>query len=326
MSKTIGELEYIGQRYGFKARALSALDVAQMSADELDWHDKFNTDALKAAIAEPETKAAAEREQIEKETARILDGGATPADVAAILKVANKFSKTYPQFIECTENTSAIVDRLKKNRLLLTFENFVSAFESLAIEGKLILDPSKIGAGTETSVTGYQLKRHLNLPELLKPAPSEAEKERRRVAKLSADQFKKETPELQNNELSPRQVFDIGQEINTFLSTNPEYVSSESAKAKMLSYLSENELPITAPALKEAFQFLRLTGEIEVNADTKQTYNATTFVAREGEYPGHPPTPSKYSFRKKLEGLSSDQFRERVRQDKTFRDAIERLG
>ena len=156
------DLEAQGELYGWTARELTYTEVQEMSSSELRWHEIYNATNLEKALALP--GVAKERRDIDQKWAakKIWDDKGSEAETQAAINEIAKFTSAYPQFIGSRmENRNALMGWLKERNMLVTYANLVQAFEANALEGRLYLNPSAIGAGSESEVTGTA---HHNFP------------------------------------------------------------------------------------------------------------------------------------------------------------------
>src|SRR5260370_13566262 len=160
------DLEAQGELYGWTARPLSYNEVREMSSSELRWHEKLNAANLEKALATP----AKAREGKDRAIKKLWDNQtqATPEQAAEIWNALQRFRQAYPQFLPRAENEIVLL-WLKERNMLVTFENIVQAFEANALEGRLYLNPSAIGARIESEVIGPALTSHHNFPLLIQP-------------------------------------------------------------------------------------------------------------------------------------------------------------
>jgi len=80
----------------------------------------------------------------------------------------------------------------------LTFHNLAQSFEALVLDGRVYLNPSAIGAGSESEVTGEALTRHHNFHLLIQPQQRMSETDR-----LSADEYLAKNSALHDTRLPP---------------------------------------------------------------------------------------------------------------------------
>src|SRR6185369_12964168 len=181
----------LGTEEDLKPRKLSIEDWRGMNAELQEWHiatNGKNVDEMFNAQAAAEHQAQQNEINSEAwESKRIFENRATQGDIDAGLEQVALFTSRYPQFVGAiVENRQALMAWLKQNNRTVKFANLVAAFEALTVEGRVIVSPSAIGAGPEHQVSGLALRDHPNLHLLLKPGPTEKERERREIDKLSA--------------------------------------------------------------------------------------------------------------------------------------------
>src|SRR5260370_3740356 len=166
-----------------------------MSSCEMRWHEKLNAGNLEKALATP----GKDREGKDRAIKKLWDNQtqATPEQAAEIWNALQRLRQAYPQFLPRAENEIVLL-WLKERNMLVTFENLVQAFEANALEGRLYLNPSAIGAGSESEVIGPALTSHHNFPLLIQPQRRMSETDR-----LSAQEFYNQHKELHPPQVSP---------------------------------------------------------------------------------------------------------------------------
>jgi hypothetical protein len=190
--KSRGELEALATRHGWAPRSLGPEDVQGMGADELRYHEIFNSVALERALTLPgKTKHGKDVDEQWK-AKRIWEDRASPEETQAAIDEVAKFTRAYPQFRGCdAENRKKLMDYMKERNAVVNFSNLVAAFEALALEGSISLSPAAISAGPESTVRGRELTTHHSFHLLLQPQKRASD-----VDRMSADEFKSAHPEL----------------------------------------------------------------------------------------------------------------------------------
>jgi hypothetical protein len=167
MSRT--ESKALGTARGWTARKLTAEDVAKFSSQEFEWHTHWNRLNLQAATAK------------ERRAVPTL----APTDQR---ETADKVLARFPQLVRNQSNADAINTYLRAlQNPKMDASDVVKAIDELGACGQLVFTYR----GRE--ITGREL---LELPantfrQLLEPQTAE-ETERRRVSKLSSEQYKAE--------------------------------------------------------------------------------------------------------------------------------------
>src|SRR5260370_17614392 len=157
--------------------------------------EKLDADNLEKGLATP----AKAREGKDRAIKKLWDNQtqATPEQAAEIWNALQRFRQAYPQFLPRAENEIVLL-WLKERNMLVTFENLVQAFEANALEGRLYLNPTAIGARIESEVIGPALTSHHNFPLLIQPQRRMSETDR-----LRAQEFYNEHKELHPTQVSP---------------------------------------------------------------------------------------------------------------------------
>jgi hypothetical protein len=183
--KANGELQYLAGKFGWKAEPLTLARINRMTADESDWHSRFNGEEYTRAFNEPKVEAAAQKaaaeetektERIKAENAKNLthwegkkfwDSEPTPELLQKVQEEAAQFHLAYPQFVRNAENGTAIRDWCVAHSLSLTATNMSKAFQALTREGRLTLNPTacgiiriRMGDGTEVDIKSEELPEY----------------------------------------------------------------------------------------------------------------------------------------------------------------------
>lgn len=198
------ELKELGERMGWKVRPLTEKEIkGGMSGQELIWHETFSPSEVEKALSW--SAIGKHNDDAKKQWAakRIWEDRATPEETQAAINEVAKFTSTYPQFRGAdVENRKKLLDYLKQRNETVTFQNLVTAFEALALEGSISLSPAAIAAGSETNISGQDLRRHHSFHLLLQPQRRASD-----VDRMSADDFKAAAqathPELRDQRVSP---------------------------------------------------------------------------------------------------------------------------
>lgn len=180
------ELKALGERMGWKARPLTEKEIkGGMSGQELIWHETYSPAEVEKALSSVDEY---NREVRHRQSVKKLwdqDTQATPEEAAKIWQALQRFKQTYPQFIESNPANAAVLLWLKDRNMEVTFPNLQEAFEDCAMNGTIHLNPSAIAAGSQTDVSGDDLKRHHNFHKLIQPQQRVSD-----VDRMSGDEFK----------------------------------------------------------------------------------------------------------------------------------------
>ena len=182
--KSRGELEALAARHGWAPRQLNAHDVTAMGADELRYHEVFNSAALEKAFTSQTVDTYNKTVRKNQAANRMWRGEATEEESQAAIDAGDRFAQRYAQFIRTVPNAQPIVTFMRENNLDATkVESYVEAFEKLVPLGKIALNPSAIGAGSETEI--YDVSKHRSYHLLL-----QAQRRPSEIDRMSADEFK----------------------------------------------------------------------------------------------------------------------------------------
>jgi len=278
--KTNGELSYLAQKYGWKAETLTRARINRMTADESDWHSRFNADEFTRAWGEDQAKAENKKNSADAKSARIWADKATEEEIQESISEVAKFCQRYPQFVgSYVPNREAVISWLRTRNLPCVKANLVTAFEDLASKGLLVLNPSALGLGTETEISGGRVVRHPELYKLLAPAPAEKDRLKLAEQKMSADEYRKQHPEaFRDPRVYAEAAEKIKREINSFRSFHPEYLLTEENSKHLQAYISKRKLPFNRESLEAAYGELVREGYIEINHETVVSSGGTKLV------------------------------------------------
>ena len=188
------ELLEAATRYGWTRRELTVVEIEKMSSGELRYHMLCNPEQYESAFQRQNNieHNECEMKKVEVQQKWANQKPVTDAEKNHMREVSLQFLRHYPQFIQSETNALAMFEYMRAENLDPTkLESPVAAFEALALAGKLSLNPSAIGAGSETSVTGRDLFQHRNFHLLL-------QRQHRATAgeSMSAEQWKAAHSEL----------------------------------------------------------------------------------------------------------------------------------
>jgi hypothetical protein len=302
MSTHPNDLQRLAQKHGWAKEPLTSARVKRMGVQEYEFHQAFNKTELERALAEPQVQAQNKKTAEDSKAQRVWSDQASNEETETAVKEAKQFTAAHPQYI-CEGpngqiNGNALLGWLQEKKLLPTAQNWAEAFQVLGREGKLVLDPSKVGIikvrysnGQVVSirredlavhqrrdkglaelledapeVTRHQLARHVLLDVLLSPY-SPAIQEKRAQAALSADDYKKQNPDAFRKPTSALAEQQFQQAAATFLSFHPEYVVTDEHKKHMRAYLEKRNLPISINNLEVAYAELVREGYIKTNPE-----------------------------------------------------------
>ena len=128
----------------------------------------------------------------------------------------------------------------------------MEAFQALGDLGKLVLNPSAIGLGSASELTGAALVRHPQLWQLLEPPKDQTEEQKAQAAlnRLSAKEFRELNPEEFRQETPALIEQKFQQATQTFLSFNSEYVVTNKNRQHIESYIEKRRLAYNIQSLE----------------------------------------------------------------------------
>ena len=303
--KTNGELSYLAQKYGWKAETLTRARINRMPADESDWHSRFNADEFTRAWGEDQAKAENKKNTEAAKSQRIWKNEATNEETEESIREVQEFVAAYPQFrADFVPNREALISFLRSKTLSCVKANLVAAFEDLASKGFLLLNPSAIGIGEESEISGGRVVRHPELYKLLAPAPAEKDRLKLAEQKMSADEYRKQHPEaFRDPRVYAEAAEKIKREINSFRSFHPEYLLTEENSKHLQAYISKRKLPFNRESLEAAYGELVRQGYIEINHETVVSSGGTKLVDFGGR-------PGRANLSREINRMSAAEYAE----------------
>lgn len=235
-------------------RELSMQEINKMHSKVLLWHEMKNNGYLTAAIEQLERQAAGKKNMETQKAKRMFSQKATPTEIQETLAALNKLAANYPQLIQIDSNSQAIITDIRDREAVPSYEEMVHSFEKLTLTGTLTLAPENIKADTESEVTGYALRNHPNLPELLEAHPplTAEQQKTEELKRMSADEFKKYAG-LENTDIPPLVEQSIRKAVALFKVQHPEYAGDNEAQEILLEFIYKNNLPVTFNSLELAY-------------------------------------------------------------------------
>jgi hypothetical protein len=191
------DLQAQGVSQGWSVRPLTMTEINQMSSAELRWHEEFNAENLAASFDKKARIEQSNQHQAAWDIKKKWDNvsPASDDDKKKMREVAEQFQRLYPQWIKNEANATALWNHMRKENLEPTkLASVIQAFEELAQQGKVSLNPSAISVGPERSISDTELTSHRNFHTLL-------QSHRRPTAEesMSADQYKALHPEVNSD-------------------------------------------------------------------------------------------------------------------------------
>jgi hypothetical protein len=177
--KSASEVKYLAEKFGWTAGPLTFKAVQNMNSDQARFHELFNKAEYERALGEPQAKkeaakAATETERVKAENAKnkewwdgkkFWESEVTPEGLRKVEEETELFHTIYPQLVlNNQQNGDALREWLVSKCLPVSAVNLSKAFQALAREGRLVLNPSvcgiiriRLGDGKELEIKSEQL-------------------------------------------------------------------------------------------------------------------------------------------------------------------------
>jgi hypothetical protein len=309
-----------------KARPLEYAEYKAMPQDVASWHEFANSANVDKALEAHQDEQKSSAQKADANISRMWTGQTSEEETAACKATAEEFLSKYRHFARIPENSAAMADRMRaKNLSPHDIRSFVKAFEELAVEGRLILNGKIAGICEDAMVGGHALRTHPQLHRFLKPTPTPEQLEQLAASKMSADEWKRPRPELQDQGMPALITPRYFQAARTFAMFNPDFVSTDDTQREILNWIKENKRPFDVNNLGEAFRTLYAEGKIGRNPDAIVRSGEMTMTTYSGERRGAPELPDKASLAAKIRNLSSTQLAEFFRDNPSARAAVDSL-
>ena len=303
-----------------KARPLEYSEYKAMPQDIASWHEFANSANVDKALQahQVEQKSAAQKK--DSDISRMWTGQTTEEETAVCKATAEEFLSKYQHFTRIPENSAAIADRMRtKNLSPHQLSSFVKAFEELAVEGRLILNGKIAGICEDEMVGGHELRTHKELYRFLRPTSTAEQLEQMKAKKMSADEWKRSRPELQDGVpfVVQQQFFKAAKSLAYF---EPEYIFNDGNNEKILAELKRSHGQFNLSGLRAAFSELKKRGELEL-ASVSVSGQIITHTEYEPRETGQPEAPGK--LRAKVARMSSTEMATFLRENPSARKAID---
>ena len=306
-----------------KARPLEYAEYKAMPHDVASWHEFANSTNVDKALQEHQDERKKAADKVKNGVERMWKGSASTDESEAAWKTAEKFMELYPQVRPTDTATGAAFRKyMRLNNLdpreLISWETALSALAALN-QPEIFLSPKAAGVGPEEELGGYSLRSYPNLHLLLRPAPTPEQLERMKAAKMSAAEWKKAHPELQDGiPFAAQQAFNKAAISLAYF--EPEYTFSDENNSKLLAELKRTHGQFDLSGLRAAFHELKKRGELELKSISAsgQVITHTEYEPRET---GQPEAPGK--LRAKVARTSSNEMAQFLRENPSARRAID---
>jgi hypothetical protein len=309
--KTLNELNHDADVYGWKTGPLTFAKIQRMTADEADWQSRVNAEEFSRAYSEKRTESENKRNAEASKAGRMWADQATPEETQAALAEVTAFCQAYPQFIgRHVPNREALIAWLREQNLPVTFANLVAAYQSLGADGKILVNPSAIGVGTEEEIGGSRLKHHPELWRLLEPAPNAEQKSKIAEQKMSSKEYREAHKEdWREDRIPARQQQSWSKAIEFFKQSRVDYKATEENRKKILGFIFANGLQVNPQGLESAYRALKARGDLELNEGAVQEGQALRYTDF-GEQPRGLQLPEKESLAYKIKSMSAKEYQD----------------
>jgi hypothetical protein len=293
-----------------------------MSPDLQEWHCVYNPDAVDAAL----NSQAAEKFQAEEnernaeayDARRFHENKYSPDETEQAISEIQKFCAAYPQFIGASmANRETLLAKLKAMNALPVFSSIVAAYEACVLEGSISVNPSALGLGHETDVSGFELRNYRQIDKVLMPAAKVL-----RQKTTSADQYKAEHPELFRDENA--EVAFVSKHFervrNEFKSLRPQYADTAANARILKTWIEKHGTRFDITNLLQAFDACK--DQLEMT-DTVVSSGGHTVIDYGAPRNTPPALPEKQSLRNKVKNQSADDYLSFINNDSSAREAID---
>jgi len=331
-----------------KGKVFTAAEYRSWTANVQAWLLEIAPDTIDAAFRVEEEQRKRQEDARGSKLSRMWRGNGTLEEQREVIKVATRFASDYPQLDGTSEANGAQFEQFLKQKNLdpREYDSWVRAFTDLAIQGRLVLIPKNIGL-TEEAITGRELATHRELYKLLDPYDpkrvppkppkyeplSEAKKNLKPLAEksedeMSAAEYRQAHPELQGG-LPPLYIRKREQVVASWLTVHPEYRPSEESRGKIVAFMEANNLPWSTQAVEETFQALLKTDPAfraeAIDANKIVTGKMVRWTENDTQISGSPYVNIDCAFRRSLQGMPADEYKDRLLTDSEFRARVEAL-
>jgi len=252
-------------------RPITYAEYSSFNESEKCWHLNENSAAVDKALAEHEKEVRDAVRHAKREVQKIGKFDVEDPIALGNLMIENggKSSEMFPQFVGSRKNTDRVLKYLRENELLPEVENFIVAFQALAHEGEISIDPSKTGLTDDSGeLTGTALQEHPNLAHLLTRVTPQIFEQR---SVMRMDPKSKEFQAWEREKYgSPEVPYMIKRRIDqafvTLAHRHPEFKwDIDANKTKLLAHLNAHATTIDEKNVEMAFQSLKAAGELDLN-------------------------------------------------------------
>jgi hypothetical protein len=305
-------------------RALTEGDFQGMSVDLQEWHLLANPKAIQKLDAQVAEKDAEAARRDDADADRFW-GRANQEEINSALEMAARFCRKYPQFVQVEDNTRQMLEWLKAHRRSRPeMPDFEEGFAALARAGAISVDLSKIGEGDKI-ISGYELRVSPVLWKILTPVTlTKAKKEKRAIDAMSAEEYKRATPELHETRISPIFQAQFTKAAATLESFRPDYQPSEKNTKILLDYIAKNQsgMPFDTTRLLAAFDAVKDQLDLKSNVASYGATQVTEYEPRRSTSELLEGTKLK----KKIQSMSASEYSAWLRENPSGRNALDALA
>ena len=269
--------------------------------------------------------------QISEVALEKLEGEITQERLRRFADDVERFWRHYPQLCstgpEGHANFMTLQSYLIERDASPSYKNLVTAYNDLA-PTVLYLNISVLGIGdSRTAIIGRDVT-NLSSADFAKATSPviDEENEAHEIAKMSADEYRKSRPELQDVGMSEQAIRAAKQAAAFFVQNHPEYAGSDATKRKILEWHKANGLShLTIQSLEAAWADLKASNQItpdEINPDAIVSSGFTRMIDFGGGKTQVPETRTITAA--EIARMSATEYAEIIR-NPAYRDSVNGL-
>jgi hypothetical protein len=305
------------EKSALEKRAITYKEWQEMSSDLQDWHTLVNPEAVDRALnsraAEKQQEQENERNAAAYDARRFHENKFTKQETEEAITEISKFCGAYPQFNGAIiANRKTLLAKLQAMNAVPVFSSIVAAYEACVLEGSISVNPSVIGAGPETNLTGYGLKNYANIHKILARGDKQIVR-----PESKADDFLKEHPELVRNDEAE----------TAFMSRHYEKIRTDLKGLRPEWSQTQGNAKILNAWLRDRSLAFNLTNVLAAFDACKSRLELAPIVATAGgmQVIDYEPAPQRDlgKLRKKVMGSSAAQYLDFISNDLGAREAID---
>lgn len=242
------------------------------------------------ALGQPAGQAAAKQSKDNVSFRRFSTGqGWTPDEHKEMLANIERLVREYPAFVRNQPNGEALAIYLLENRLYPSYPSLVQAFTTLAVQGKLLLNPSAVNIPEDRygdELYGPHAMSRVSAADLkLMTTPFRSQTEPDAIRKMSADEYyrsehgralREERNRHADQAICQQEIRQAEAAVEFFLSSNRDYARTNDNRDQILGWLKDHNLPITQNTLQQAFEELK--HQLALSPDSNAEYGASRVI------------------------------------------------